>query len=161
SDDPLLTSRGRRAIEPLRVVMSRGLNVPERARLWEQSAAPTLVAHGPEAPGSERLRLDGLGVERLELASCEPLELMQALARRGCNQVLWECGPELAAVALRQGCVQRLVAVVAPKLLGGIAARTPLGDLQLSSIALAPTWREQGLSRSGADLIWELNGVDG
>jgi diaminohydroxyphosphoribosylaminopyrimidine deaminase/5-amino-6-(5-phosphoribosylamino)uracil reductase len=75
--------------------------------------------------------------------------------------VLWECGPELAAAALRQGCVQRLVAVVAPKLLGGIAARTPLGDLQLSSMAMAPSWRELGLSRSGADLIWELNEPDG
>lgn len=161
SDDPLLTSRGRRALEPLRVVISRGLNVPERAQLWDQRAAPTLVAHGPEAPEAARQRLDGLGVERLELACCKPLELMQALARRGCNQVLWECGPELAAAALRQGCVQRLVAVVAPKLLGGIAARTPLGDLQLSSMAMAPSWQEMGLSRSGADLIWELNGPDG
>ncbi|MEC8213665.1 MAG: dihydrofolate reductase family protein, partial [Cyanobacteriota bacterium] len=29
----------------------------------------------------------------------------------------------------RQGCVQELAAVVAPKLLGGAAARTPLADL--------------------------------
>jgi diaminohydroxyphosphoribosylaminopyrimidine deaminase/5-amino-6-(5-phosphoribosylamino)uracil reductase len=54
---------------------------------------------------------------------------MEALARRGCNRVLWECGPALAAAAIRQGCVQELAAVVAPKLLGGIAARTPLADL--------------------------------
>ncbi|MCP9801082.1 bifunctional diaminohydroxyphosphoribosylaminopyrimidine deaminase/5-amino-6-(5-phosphoribosylamino)uracil reductase RibD [Synechococcus sp. RedBA-s] len=157
ADDPLLTSRGQRAIEPLRVVISRTLELPQHARLWDQAAAPTLVAHGPEAPQQERRRLDGLGVERLELKRCEPLELMEALALRGCNQVLWECGPALAATALRQGCVQRLSAVMAPKLLGGVAARTPVGDLQLSSMAMAPPWLEQALSRSGDDLIWELS----
>ncbi len=160
TDDPLLTSRGRRAIEPLRVVISRELGLPEQAQLWDQSTAPTLVAHGPEAPEPDRLQLDALGVERLELAGCEPLQLMEALAQRGCNQVLWECGPSLAAAALRQGCVQRVAAVMAPKLLGGTAARTPLGDLQLSSMAMALPWREQGLSRSGDDLIWELNGPE-
>ena len=65
--------------------------------------APTLVAHGPDAdpqhlpPGPE-----GLG-----LSACEPQQLMEALAERGCNQVLWECGPELAAAAI-QTLVERL-----------------------------------------------------
>ena len=50
ADDPLLTSRGRRRPEPLRVVMSRSLDLPESARLWDQAMAPTLVAHSREAP---------------------------------------------------------------------------------------------------------------
>jgi diaminohydroxyphosphoribosylaminopyrimidine deaminase/5-amino-6-(5-phosphoribosylamino)uracil reductase len=138
SDDPLLTSRGRRLPEPLRVVLSRQLDLPETARLWDQAAAPTLVAHGLEAAQEARLQLDRLGVERLELPHCEPLPLLEELAARGCNRVLWECGPELAAAALRQGCVQRLAAVIAPKLLGGRAAATPLGDLKLTSLDQAP-----------------------
>ncbi len=138
ADDPLLTSRGRRHPEPLRVVLSRRLELPERARLWDQQRAATLVAHGLDAPDEPRQRLDRLGVERLELDSCEPLPLLEALAARGCNQVLWECGPELAAAALRQGCVQRLAAVIAPKLLGGRAAFTPVGNLELTSLDEAP-----------------------
>jgi diaminohydroxyphosphoribosylaminopyrimidine deaminase/5-amino-6-(5-phosphoribosylamino)uracil reductase len=157
ADDPLLTSRGLRAIEPLRVVISRGLQLPEQAQLWDQRPATTLVAHGPEAPGDGRRRLEARGVERLELSRCEPRQLLEALAERGCNQVLWECGAELAAAALRQGCVQRIAAVVAPKVLGGAAARTPVGDLQLTSMAMAPLWGERRLSRSGADLIWDLS----
>ncbi|WP_322782684.1 bifunctional diaminohydroxyphosphoribosylaminopyrimidine deaminase/5-amino-6-(5-phosphoribosylamino)uracil reductase RibD [Synechococcus sp. CBW1107] len=157
ADDPLLTSRGLRPIEPLRVVISRGLLLPERAQLWDQGPAATLVVHGPEAPGERRRRLDAGGVERLELSRCEPRQLLEALAVRGCNQVLWECGPELAAAAMHQGCVQRIAAVVAPKVLGGSPARTPVGDLQLTSMAMAPLWRERRLSRSGADLIWDLS----
>ena len=130
ADDPLLTSRGRRDPEPLRVVLSRGLDLPVEAQLWDTASAATLVAHGPEAAGKQAPN----GPERLELEQCEPLPLMQHLAARGCNQVLWECGSELAAAAIRQGCVQEVAAVLAPKLMGGIAARTPLGELGFTAM---------------------------
>ncbi len=156
TDDPLLTSRGQRRPEPLRVVLSRSLDLPDQAQLWDQSVAPSLVAHGLEAPAKRRALLDRLGVERLELPACEPHALLEALAARGCNRVLWECGPELAAAALRHGCVQQLAAVVAPKLLGGLAARTPLGDLGLERIESAPPLLGERIGRLGDDLIWEL-----
>ena len=156
SDDPLLTSRGRRQPEALRVVLSRSLELPSRAQLWQQAEAPTLVAHGPEAPAAGRQRLDQAGVERLELTRCEPAALVEALAARGCNQVLWECGPALAAAALQQGCVQQVAAVVAPKLLGGDAARTPLGDLGLVEVNQAEPWGLEGLQALGPDLLWQL-----
>ena len=47
ADNPLLTSRGRRSPEPLRVVLSRSLDLPSQAQLWDTSLAPTLLAHGP------------------------------------------------------------------------------------------------------------------
>ena len=156
ADNPLLTSRGQRNPEPLRVVFSRSLDLPADAQLWDQTNAPTLVVHGPEAPADRRQRLDDLGVERLQLQRCAPRALMQALAERGCNQVLWECGPELAAAALRQECVQQLAAVVAPKLLGGVAARTPLGDLGLQNVNQAEAWLPQRLQQLGADWLVEL-----
>lgn len=130
ADDPLLTSRGRRDPEPLRVVLSRGLDLPAEAQLWDTASAATLVAHGPEAAGKQAPN----GPERLELEQCEPLPLIQHLAARGCNQVLWECGSELAAAAIRQGCVQEVAAVLAPKLMGGVAARTPLGELGFTAM---------------------------
>lgn len=161
ADDPLLTSRGRRQPEPLRVVLSRQLELPGIAapgspQLWDQSLAPTLVAHGPEAPIERRLALDHLGVPRLELKQSDPQALLEALAGRDCNAVLWECGPTLAAAAVSQGCVQEVAAVVAPKLLGGIAARTVLGDLGLERLEGAPSLQGGQLQRLGADLLWNL-----
>ena len=156
ADDPLLTSRGQRSPEPLRVVLSRRLDVPRHAQLWDQAVAPTLVAHGPEAGPEARDLLAQAGVEGLELAHCEPADLLRVLAGRGCNRVLWECGPGLAAAALRQGCVQQLAAVVAPILLGGEAARTPLGSLGLTSVEAAPSWRQRQRRWLGRDLLWEL-----
>ncbi|NBO29684.1 MAG: bifunctional diaminohydroxyphosphoribosylaminopyrimidine deaminase/5-amino-6-(5-phosphoribosylamino)uracil reductase RibD [Synechococcaceae bacterium WB6_1A_059] len=152
ADDPLLTSRGRRTPEPLRVVVSRELNLPQNAQLWNQELAPTLVAHGPGARAEKIALLDQLGAERLPLDQCEPQQLMEALASRGCNRVLWECGPELAAGAIGQGCVQHIAAVIAPKLLGGIAACTPLGDLGFLSM-------EQAIALSAIQKINSYNEI--
>ena len=170
ADDPLLTSRSRRDPEPLRVVLSRSLDLPDEAQLWDQSAAATLVAHGPMSGADQQERearaaatcalLDRLGVDRLELGSCEPAPLLEALAARGCNRVIWECGPDLAAAALRQGCVQELAAVIAPKLLGGLAARTPLGNLGLEGMDQVQPWRALERRNLGSDLLWELESLE-
>jgi hypothetical protein len=62
----------------------------------------------------------------------------------------------LAASALRQGGVQQVAAVIAPKLLGGLAARTPLGDLGLEDLDQVQSWRELERRALGSDLLWEL-----
>jgi diaminohydroxyphosphoribosylaminopyrimidine deaminase/5-amino-6-(5-phosphoribosylamino)uracil reductase len=136
------------------VVLSRSLDLPAAARLWRQEEAPVLVAHGPEASAEAAQRLDSLGVPRLPLERCAPLPLLEALAARGCNQVLWECGPTLAAAALREGCVQELAVVIGPKLLGGEPARTPLGPLDAQTLAEAWTLRQPALAWLEGDLLW-------
>ncbi len=156
ADDPLLTSRGRRQPEPLRVVLSRSLNLPPHARLWERGEAPTLVAHGVGAAPRARFQLDERGVERLLLPACTPRALLEALAQRGCNQVLWECGPELAAAAMAEGCVQRIAAVIAPRVMGGTPAHTPLGDLGFTAMSQVPHWRGMDSQALGCDLLWQL-----
>jgi diaminohydroxyphosphoribosylaminopyrimidine deaminase/5-amino-6-(5-phosphoribosylamino)uracil reductase len=156
ADNPLLTSRGQRSPEPLRVVLSRSLDLPQDAQLWDQSLAQTLVLHGNEAPAEQQQQLDRLGVEHLALPECQPRAALELLAQRGCNQVLWECGAELAAAALREGCVQQLAGVIAPKLLGGLAARTPLGELGLIDVNQAELWPQQRLRRLGNDWLMEL-----
>jgi diaminohydroxyphosphoribosylaminopyrimidine deaminase/5-amino-6-(5-phosphoribosylamino)uracil reductase len=156
ADDPRLTSRGQRDPEPLRVVISRSLKLPDLAQLWDESEAPTLVAHGYDAPIRPRFRLDAAGIERVLLQPCNPAALLEELARRGCNRVLWECGPELAAAAISEGCVQEVAAVVAPKVMGGTAARTPLGELGFTAMDQVPLWSGGAPQPLGHDWLWRL-----
>mgnify|MGYP006288086565 CR=1 FL=1 len=156
ADDPLLTSRGQRQPEPLRVVISRTLQLPEQAQLWDTSGAPTLVAHGYDAPIRPRFRLDARGIERVLLQPCSPAALLEELARRSCNRVVWECGPELAAAAISEGCVQEVAAVVAPKLMGGAPARTPLGDLGFTAMDQVPNWTCATPQSLGPDWLFAL-----
>ncbi len=70
--------------------------------------------------------------------------------------MLWECGPELAAAAIREGCVQEVAAVVAPKLMGGEPARTPLGELGFTAMDQVPLWSGSTPEPLGHDWLWRL-----
>lgn len=148
-DNPYLTSHQVEVHNPLRVVMSRSLNLPEQARLWDTHAAPTLVLTevGSSQPFQKMLR--SKGVEVVEFASLTPEQVMAHLYERGFCSVLWECGGILAASAIAQGAVQKIMAFIAPKIIGGDYAPTPVGDLGLTNMteALAlerVTWRIVG-----------------
>ena len=104
-DDPLLTSRGKTNPEPLRVVFSRTLDLPQSSKLWDTTSAKTLIAYGPE--GNEAFFTDlPDGPEIMKLNSDDPSELLTSLSKKGCNKILWECGPLLATSAIEANCVQ-------------------------------------------------------
>jgi diaminohydroxyphosphoribosylaminopyrimidine deaminase / 5-amino-6-(5-phosphoribosylamino)uracil reductase len=44
-------------------------------------------------------------------------------------QVLWECGGTLAAPAITGATIHKAMAFIAPKLVGGVRAPTPVGEL--------------------------------
>ncbi len=154
-DDPLLTSRGKSNFEPLRVVFSRSLDLPKSAKLWDTKIARTIIAYGPE--GNEAFLSDlQEGPEKLRLNSCDPSELLASLSKKGCNKILWECGPLLAKSAIEANCVQELVVFVAPKLLGGKSAMTPLDSFGFKSIDSTYKLQHSLLERKGEDLCWNL-----
>ena len=154
-DDPLLTSRGKSNPEPLRVIFSRSLNLPKSAKLWDTKIAKTIIVYGPE--GDEAF-FDDLpdGPEKLRLNSNDPSELLTLLAKKGCNKILWECGPLLATSAIESKCVQELVVFVSPKLLGGKPAMSPLGSFGFESINSTYKLQHSLLDRKGEDLCWSL-----
>ena len=148
-DNPYLTSHQVAAHNPLRVVMSRTLNLPEQARLWDIQEAPTLVLTEVGSSQTFQKMLREKGVEVVEFNSLTPEEVMSHLYKRGCCSVLWECGGILAASAIAQGAVQKIMAFIAPKIIGGDYAPTPVGDLGLTNMTQAlslerVTWRVVG-----------------
>lgn len=120
ADDPQLTIRhidglpwqGR---QPLAVVVDSQLRTPQTARLL--LGRPSLLAHGVAkpswaAPHAELLYLpDPQG--RVDLHA-----LLQALAVRGCNELLVEAGSILNGALLRAGLVDEVILYLAPKLFG-------------------------------------------
>jgi diaminohydroxyphosphoribosylaminopyrimidine deaminase/5-amino-6-(5-phosphoribosylamino)uracil reductase len=142
-DNPRLTSHGvnlgtdRPDHNPLRVVMSRKLDLPEHAHLWDTTLAPTLVFSEQTEETSLKIHLKQQGVELITIAPLEPDRVMQILYERGLTTVLWECGGALAAAALQQQAIQKVWAFIAPKFIGGNKAPGPIGDLGLTSMGEA------------------------
>ena len=152
-DNPHLTSHGQNDRSPLRVVMSRTLELPEQAHLWEQQAAKTLVFCGAEAASSRQQALASQGVEVVALPELEPAHVLAVLHQRGLRSVLWECGGQLSARAIAQNCVQKVCAFIAPKIIGGPAAPTPIGELGLTKMSEAIALTDVTIEAIAPDLL--------
>ncbi|WP_421659266.1 bifunctional diaminohydroxyphosphoribosylaminopyrimidine deaminase/5-amino-6-(5-phosphoribosylamino)uracil reductase RibD [Leptothermofonsia sp. ETS-13] len=153
-DNPLLTSR-QELHTPLRVVMSRSLNLPTNAHLWDTTLAPTLVVTEPRSNPELRILLRERGVEVIELIPLTPYALMTYLYERGFMSVLWECGGTLAAQAIADGSIQKVLAFIAPKIIGGSTAPTPIGDLGLVTMTDALILERVKWHPVGSDLLVE------
>lgn len=154
-DNPHLTSRQQGAHNPLRIVMSRSLNLPAQAHLWNTQEAPTLVLTDVGANPVSRKMLLKQGVEVIELSPLTPEKVMAYLYDRGFCSVLWECGGTLAANAIAQGAVQKILAFIAPKIIGGSNAPTPVGDLGLTTMTEALSLERVEVRVVGADCLIE------
>lgn len=130
-DDPSLTARlpdgGLAPRQPLRVVVGERA-VPTEARVF-QGDSPTMV-----------------------LRTRDPREVVRSLS--DCTDLILEGGPTLAGAFLRAGAVDRILAYVAPMLLGGPV--TAVDDVGVAGIADALRWRYDGVSQIGPDVLLSL-----
>ncbi|MBD2327287.1 bifunctional diaminohydroxyphosphoribosylaminopyrimidine deaminase/5-amino-6-(5-phosphoribosylamino)uracil reductase RibD [Alkalinema sp. FACHB-956] len=155
-DNPNLTTHGLTDHNPLRVVMSRTLDLPTIANLWQTDIAPTLVFTQIGANPEVNDKLQAQGVEVIALADLSPAAVMQNLYDRGCMQVLWECGGTLAARAIADRAVQKVWAFIAPKIIGGVNAPTPVGDLGFQ--AMTQALQLEKLRLQSIDTDWLIEG---
>jgi diaminohydroxyphosphoribosylaminopyrimidine deaminase/5-amino-6-(5-phosphoribosylamino)uracil reductase len=154
-DDPNLTSHQTDAHNPLRVVMSRSLDLPKTAQLWNTQVAPTLVLTEPSANAEFQMFLRDQGVEVMVLDQLDPAQVMAYLYDRGCSSVLWECGGTLSALAIASGSIQKILAFIAPKIVGGQSAPSPVGKLGFTTMDQALTLERVQWRTVGSDLLIE------
>lgn len=128
---------------------------------------PKLTARHPDGTLAERQPLRVVVGEReissdanvlnddtrtMVIRTRDPYEVIKALSDR--TDVLIEGGPTLAGAFLRAGVIDRILAYVAPILLGGPI--TAIDDVGVLSIAHAQRWRFDGIEPIGPDVLLSL-----
>ncbi|XP_021314969.1 riboflavin biosynthesis protein PYRR, chloroplastic isoform X1 [Sorghum bicolor] len=136
-DDPRLTARHVKGHVPVRIVMSQSLNLPDEANLWNVNDAYTIVATQRGARRDFQKKLAMKGVEVVEFDMLNPRNVMSYCYDRGYLAVLWECGGTLAASAIAASVIHKVYAFWAPKIIGGLNAPTPVGDLGMNQMTQA------------------------
>lgn len=154
-DNPQLTSHGQGPHNPRRVVLSRRLDLPMPAQLWSTDVAPTLVFTTALADPHRVESLRQLGVEVIIQDPLTPAQVTDHLYHQGCATVLWECGGTLAAQAIADQVIDKIWAFIAPKLIGGAQAPTPLGDLGITHMAAAIGLHPVSHRQVGEDWLME------
>jgi len=125
ADDPSLTARVEGGRDPLRVILDGRLLSPATARVFQPDRVDGTLLICAEAVDAERrggFEKQGLEVVALpgdSLGRVQPADLLAVLGQRGLHQLLVEGGGGVFGSMFDAGCVDRVEAFVAPKLLGG------------------------------------------
>jgi diaminohydroxyphosphoribosylaminopyrimidine deaminase/5-amino-6-(5-phosphoribosylamino)uracil reductase len=137
ADDPLLTARPPGPRVATRVVFDSRARLAVESQLVKTiKQAPLLVVTGPQAAPENIKRLRDQGAEVLECGTEQsepggirpsPHAVLAELGRRQMTNVLAEGGSELLGAFFDLQLIDEVHVFAAPKLLGGAAAKSPLG----------------------------------
>ncbi|KAG2650893.1 hypothetical protein PVAP13_1NG239300 [Panicum virgatum] len=152
-DDPRLTARHIEGHVPVRIVMSQSLNLPEEANLWNVNDAYTIVATQRGARRDFQKKLARKGVEVVEFDMLNPRDVMSYCYDRGYLSVLWECGGTLAASAISASVIHKVIVFMAPKIIGGLNAPTPVGELGMSQMTQAINLIDHSYEQIDRDML--------
>jgi diaminohydroxyphosphoribosylaminopyrimidine deaminase/5-amino-6-(5-phosphoribosylamino)uracil reductase len=161
ADDPQLTCRGvAGGADPIRIVVDSDLRTPPRAqvvRAVERSRAPTWVVCTRRAAEQRAGRLRRAAAEIIPVGTKDGrvsiAGMLAALAKRKVISLLLEGGPTLAGSFWQARAVHRLVAFVAPKVLGDPAALPMLAGPAVERLGRAAQLEDLELRRVAPDVM--------
>ena len=159
ADDPLLTVRnGKCRKSPWRIILDRSGTCSPKARVFGEGA-PTILAC------SERLMDEAARKFRRTKVTFCPLKvnqgrldlaaLLRCLGSIGITSLLVEGGGEVAWSFIDGRLVDKLVWIVAPKIVGGRDAKTSVEGLGFEAISEAARVRMIRMVLVGEDLVFE------
>lgn len=162
ADDPMLNCRLEGAHQPLRVIADSWLRISPKSKLCQSAKDfPLLIActaHNPEK--TDVLRSLGADVCILPSDSKGHLSmkaLMHELAQRQISSVISEGGADINEALLSEGLVQHIYAYIAPKIMGGRNAYSPVGGTGADCPDNAALLTNLRLTQLGEDILLEYD----
>lgn len=159
ADDPLLNCRLTGEVrQPIRIVADSRARIDLNSQLVRTARQYRLiVAHTPGADEQKLVELHDRGVETLLCAEREGhidlMDLSAQLGKLGIDSVLLEGGGELNEAFLRSGLVDEVYAFIAPKMIGGKEAKTPVEGQGIARMEEAIVFKQVVVEKVGEDIL--------
>lgn len=162
ADNPALTTRlvgNASPHHPLRVVLDGRGRTPLHARVLAGGLpGRTLVATTEQSPVSWRAHVEGAGQEVLLLppgasGGVDPAALLAALGGRDCISLMVEGGGAVLASFFAAGMVDKALVFVAPLVIGGADAPSPVRGVGAAVLAQASRWQIAKTEACGPDVL--------
>ncbi len=158
ADDPLLTARPPGPRTALRVIFDRAATLSLDSQLAKTARQiPVLVICDQTAEPSRQQALRDCGVEVLCIDASSSrqhaLEALRALGHRQLTNVLVEGGSGLLASFFEADLIDELMVFVAPKLVGGQAAATPIAGIGVERLEQGSRFEPLRFDKSGDDVL--------
>ncbi|MCD8010948.1 MAG: bifunctional diaminohydroxyphosphoribosylaminopyrimidine deaminase/5-amino-6-(5-phosphoribosylamino)uracil reductase RibD [Lachnospiraceae bacterium] len=157
ADDPLLNCRIPGGRDPVRIVCDSSLRIPLTSQLVRTAGDIPLIVVcaqevGIDAEKARSLEVAGVRILRSPGRQVDLSWLMETLGQEKIDSVLVEGGGTLNASLLREGLADRVYAYVAPKIVGGADARTPVEGQGVARMAEALTLENREVLTLGEDI---------
>lgn len=159
-DNPSLTARlGKKIYYPKRVIVSSSGNLPDNLNIFALQGE-TYVAVSEKANIDSIRKLERAGARIISLKAKENgclsmADLMKNLADIGCLSVLIEGGGGVAASALEEHMVDKILYFYAPKIIGGCDAVPSVGGMGAETVASSVKLEKIKVKRFGDDIAVE------
>jgi diaminohydroxyphosphoribosylaminopyrimidine deaminase / 5-amino-6-(5-phosphoribosylamino)uracil reductase len=164
ADNPQLTARDDSGMplerQPCRVVLDSQARTPPQARLLQEPGR-TLIFTGQAAPVDRRDALVRAGAEVAPTSTdplgwVDPEEVLVELGRRGVVSLLVEGGGTVLGSLFDAGLVDKVQAFIAPVIIGGHQAASPVEGQGVQCMAQA--WRLAGAGLEPVGQDWLITG---
>jgi diaminohydroxyphosphoribosylaminopyrimidine deaminase/5-amino-6-(5-phosphoribosylamino)uracil reductase len=159
-DNPMLTTRleGVKVSNPLRIILSRYGDIAEDANILRvDENTKTLIITSNKISNAKAETLLAKGVELLKLGEQNGKisfkDIIKALGKLGVDSLYIEGGSGVLASAFESGIVSKVYAAVAPKIVGGKDAFTPVGGSGIEKMKDAIVLRKVTHEIIGNDVV--------
>jgi len=157
-DDPLLTCRIEGGRHPTRIICDSHAKIPLESQIIRTAKdIKTIVAVIEENEKTQELEQVGAQILRCEEQDgrVDLSDLMRRLGEQNIDSILLEGGSTLAFSALQAGIVHKVQAYIAPKLIGGDTAKTPVGGAGFALMNDALALDNLSVQPLGGDFLLE------
>lgn len=156
-DDPLLTARPAGPRAAARIVVDSKAELAWQSQLVRTATEiPVVVAAGPQAKAANVERLRQLGCEVLMLPAATKyermLQLLDELGRRRMTNLLVEGGSQVLGGLFDAGQIDEVHVFVAPKVIGGAQAASPISGAGLDRVPEIPQLVDRVVEQVGEDV---------
>ncbi len=159
ADDPMLTCRMERGRNPIRIICDTSLRTSLYSRIvTTANRIPTMIAtcckdiDKWKAYQNAGCKIIGVGEDK---GHVDLKELMSKLGQEKIDSILLEGGGSLNWSAMEAGIVQKVQAYIAPKLLGGATAKSPIDGLGFAEPNQGIQLENSKILRLGEDFLIE------
>lgn len=164
ADDPLLTVRlteetletlgikEHEVRQPIRIIADRRARIPMESQLVRTANEyPLVVAY---ANGADEEKLQQLREAGVTLWNCNSIsELMLRAGAEKIDSIMLESGGTLSEALLREGLIDEVMAFIAPKIIGGKMAKTPVEGDGVEMMSEAIVLRDKVILPIGEDVL--------
>lgn len=157
-DNPMLTARVDGGKNPIRIVVDSSLRIDINANVVQDKSAKTIVATTDKADKDKILKLqaqdvDVIVVDKDKNDKVDIEKLLDILGQQNICSILVEGGATLSGSFVAKKLVDKVYFFIAPKIIGGKEAKTPVAGTGILNLQEALTLKDIQFEKLEEDIL--------